>query len=84
MTQTVQDAYSEYYQEKARDIPRTSSLDEEATALWRRMEEAAHSCVYQNGSYDHLDQCIEELVNHPGCSWTTGTVKYWIRQHYYK
>ena len=84
MAETVSDVYGEYYKEKGREIPRTSSLDAEAAALWREMEKAAHACVYQDGSYDYLDECIQRLVDHPGCSWKKSTVNYWIRQHYYK
>ena len=84
MSETINEIYGDYYKEKGREIPRTSSLDAEAQKLWREMEQAAHACVYQNGSYDHLDECVQRLADHPGCSWHVGTINYWIRQHYYK
>ena len=71
---TVNDIYGPYYQEKGREIPRKSSLSPEATKLWREMEEAAHASVYQreNMTVDvdwNLEQAIERLCSHPGCSW---------------
>tara|TARA_X000001388_G_C2178363_1_gene102563 strand:+ start:374 stop:628 length:255 start_codon:yes stop_codon:yes gene_type:complete len=84
MPETIDEIYGDYYKEKGREIPRTSSLDTEAKKLWREMEQAAHACVYQDGSYDYLDECVNRLANHPGCSWQISTINYWIRQNYYK
>ena len=86
---TVSDIYGPYYESKGREIPRKSSLSPEARKLWREMEQAAHAAVYQreNMTLDvdwNLEQAIERLCNHPGCSWAPTTVRYWIRQTYYK
>ena len=86
---TVNDIYGPYYQEKGREIPRKSSLSPEARKLWREMEQAAHASVYQrdNTSVDvdwTLEQAVQRLCAHPGCSWMPDTVWYWIRQNYYK
>ncbi len=81
---TVKDVYGQYYEEKAREIPRRSSLTPEAKALWQRMEDLAWSYTYANGSYDELDEAITLLSEHPGCSWKRDTLSYYIRQTYWK
>ena len=81
---TVQDVYGSYYEEKGREVPRTSSLSPEALKLWREMEQAAHAYVYQDAPLCDLDEAVDKLVAHPGCSWQRDTIEYWIRQYYYK
>ena len=81
---TVQDIYSAQYIEKAREIPRTSSLSPSALKLWREMEMAVHASLYQNGPTEAIDTAIDRLLADPGCSWRRSTIEYWIRQHYYK
>lgn len=81
---TVQDVYGQYYEEKARDIPRHSTLTPEAKALWQRMEDLAWSVTYADGSHSELDQAVKLLADHPGCDWKESTLWYYIRQMYWK
>ena len=81
---TVADLFGPYYQAKAREIPRTSSITSGARQLWREMEDAAHACAYSDGSYEYLDECIQRLANHPGCDWKVSTLNYWVRHTYFK
>lgn len=81
---TVQDVYGDYYKEKARDIPRQSSITPEAKALWQRMEDLAWSVTYANGSNQELDEAVKSLAAHPGCDWKESILWYYIRQMYWK
>jgi hypothetical protein len=85
---TVQETYGPYYEAKGREIPRTSSLqDEEARKLWDDMAHVAHYVTYTDNSesaYRKLDEAVTKLANHPGCDWTDKLIYYWIRQHYWK
>ena len=81
---TVQDIYGEYYEAKERPIPRHSSLTKDTCVLWREMEQQAHSCMYQDGSWDVLDECVERLASHPESTWKKTTLYYWLRQTYWK
>lgn len=81
---TVQDVYGHYYEEKARDIPRQSSITPEAKALWQRMEDLAWSVTYANGSNQELEEAVRSLAAHPGCTWKESTLWYYIRQMYWK
>lgn len=81
---SVKDVYGQYYEEKAREIPRRSSLTPEAKALWQRMEDLAWSVTYANGSYKELHEAVEVLAAHPGCSWEKSTLQYYLRQMYWK
>lgn len=81
---TVQDVYGHYYEEKARDIPRQSSITPEAKALWQRMEDLAWSVTYANGSNQELDEAVKSLAAHPGCDWKESTLWNYIRQMYWK
>lgn len=81
---TTKDVYDSYYEEKGREMPKTSSLTPEASKLWREMEQAAHAHVYQGRPSTDIDTAVDRLVRHPGCSWKRSTIEYWIRQHYYK
>ena len=88
MTETTQDIYGNYYKEKGREMPKTSSLqDIEARKLWDDMAHVAHHVTYTDNSqaaYQRLDDAVTKLSNHPGCSWTQELIYYWIRQHYWK
>ena len=81
---TVQDVCGHYYEEKARDIPRQSSITPEAKALWQRMEDLAWSVTYANGSNQELEEAVKSLAAHPGCNWKESTLWYYIRQMYWK
>lgn len=81
---TVQDVYGHYYEEKARNIPRQSSITPEAKALWQRMEDLAWSVTYANGSNQELEEAVKLLAAHPGCDWKESTLWYYIRQMYWK
>lgn len=81
---TTKDVYDSYYEEKGREMPKTSSLTPEASKLWREMEQKVHAHLYQNKPSADIDAAIDRLVDHPGCSWKRSTIEYWIRQHYYK
>ena len=81
---TVYDVYGQYYQEKAREIPRQSSITPEAKALWQRMEDLAWSVTYANGSNQELEEAVKLLAAHPGCVWKESKLWYYIRQMYWK
>ena len=81
---TVEDVYGEYYKAKGRPIPRHSSLTEETSKLWRKMQQQAHACLYQNASWEHLDKAVKTLAAHPDCDWTEQNLNYWLRQTYWK
>jgi hypothetical protein len=81
---TIPDVYGEYYEAKGRPIPRHSSLTEETSKLWQKMKDQAHACMYQNGSWEDLDNSVKTLAAHPDCNWTESTLNYWLRQNYWK
>tara|TARA_Y100000401_G_scaffold117545_1_gene127003 strand:- start:2691 stop:2942 length:252 start_codon:yes stop_codon:yes gene_type:complete len=81
---TVKDVYGEYYEAKAREIPRQSSLSPEAKILWQRMEDMAWSVTYSNGSSKDLEEAVLALSEHPGCTWKESTLWYYLRQMYWK
>ena len=80
---TVEDVYGEYYEAKGRLIPRHSSLTKDTRVLWQEMEQQAHACMYQEGPWDVLEECVVRLAVHPECTWKKTTLYYWLRQTYW-
>lgn len=77
----IPDEITDYYKEKARDLPKAQPSP--VHDLMAKLDSAVVAQLYHDGSQANVTEAFDAVINHPESTWKPEVLSYRLRCLYY-